>query len=52
MDSFQKALKLAFEMHNAGRGVEAEAVCRVLIQISPHDPQLLFLLGMVLHKAE
>jgi len=52
MDSFQKALKLAFEMHNAGRGVEAEAVCRVLIQISPHDPQLLFLLGMVLHKAD
>lgn len=52
MDPFQKALKLAFENHNAGRGVEAEAVCRVLMQISPHDPQLLFLLGMVLHKAD
>ena len=49
MDPFQKALKLAFEIHNAVRGVEAEAVCRVLMQISPHDPQLLFLLGMVLH---
>ncbi len=51
MDSFDRSLKLAFEMQNAGRGAEAEALCRVLMKIRPQDAQLLFLLGMVLHKA-
>jgi Flp pilus assembly protein TadD len=51
MDSFDRSLKLAFEMHNAGRSVEAEALCRVLMPIRPQDAQLLFLLGMILHKA-
>ena len=37
-------------MHNAGRHDEAEALCRVLLPQNPQDPQLLFLLGMVLHK--
>lgn len=50
MDSFEESLKIAFEMHKAGRHKEAEALCRVLEQIHPHDSQLLFLLGMVLHK--
>ena len=49
-DSFEQSLKLAFEMHNAGRGREAEALCRMLVQIRTQDAQLLFLLGMVLHK--
>ena len=48
--SFQQVLKLAFEMHNAGRHLEAEAMCRILLQLNPQDGQLLFLLGMVLHK--
>ena len=48
---FDRSLKLAFEMQNAGRGAEAEALCRVLMKIRPQDAQLLFLLGMVLHKA-
>ena len=50
MDSFDRSLKLAFEMQNAGRGAEAEALCRVLLKINPQDAQLLFLLGMVLHQ--
>ena len=49
-DSFEQSLKLAFEMHNAGRCEEAEALCRVLEKIQPRNSQLLFLLGMVLHK--
>ena len=49
-DSFERSLKLAFEMHNTGRGEEAEALCRVLEKIRPRNSQLLFLLGMVLHK--
>ena len=50
MDSFDQSLKLAFEMQNAGRGAEAEALCRVLMKIRPQDAQLLFLLGMILHQ--
>ena len=50
MDSFDRSLKLAFEMQNAGRSQDAEAVCHVLMQVRPQDAQLLFLLGMVLHK--
>jgi tetratricopeptide (TPR) repeat protein len=49
-DSFQKTLALAFKEHNAGRDREAEALCRVLMQICPRDAQLVFLLGMILHK--
>lgn len=48
--SFDQSLKLAFELHNAGRATEAEALCRVLEKIRPGDSQLLFLLGMILHK--
>ncbi len=51
MDSFDRSLKLAFEMQNAGRGADAESLCRILLKIRPQDAQLLFLLGMVLHKA-
>jgi Flp pilus assembly protein TadD len=47
---FQPAAKQAFELHNSGRHVEAEAACRSLLNQDPHDGQLLFLLGMVLHK--
>jgi len=50
IDSYDRSLKLAFEMQNTGRSGEAEALCRVLRQIRPQDAQLLFLLGMVLHK--
>ena len=49
-DSFGQSLKLAFEMQNAGRAHEAEALCRVLMQLRPQDAQLLYLLGMILHK--
>jgi len=49
-DPFQAVLKVAFDLHNAGRHMEAEAICRVLLDRQPHDPQLLFLLGMVLHR--
>jgi len=48
-DSFEHSLKLAFEMHNAGRDQEAEALCRMLVRVRPQDAQLLFLLGMILH---
>ena len=51
LDSFERSLKLAFELHNSGRGPQAEALCRMLMQIRPQDAQLLFLLGMVLHQA-
>lgn len=49
-NSFQEVLKIAFEFYNAGRQTEAEAMCRVLIQINPRDSQLLLLLGMLLQK--
>jgi len=49
-DTFQAVLKVAFEVHNAGRHAEAEALCRVLLDRHAHDPQLRFLLGMVLHR--
>jgi len=49
-DSFERSLKLAFEMQNAGRTPEAEALCRMLVQLRPKDAQLLYLLGMILHK--
>lgn len=49
-DSFDHSLKLAFELHNAGRSDDAEALCRLLAQLRPRDSQLLFLLGMVLHR--
>lgn len=51
-DSFQRVLKLAFDAFNQGRFEETEAICRVLMQIEPKDPQTLFLLGMVLHKTQ
>jgi tetratricopeptide (TPR) repeat protein len=49
-DAFQQTLKVAFELHNAGRETEAEALCRVLLRQNDRDGQLLFLLGMVLSK--
>lgn len=52
MDSFSRSLKLAFEMCNAGRVQEAEALCLVLLPIQPQDAQLHFLMGMVLHKMD
>jgi len=50
MDDHDRTLNLAFEMNNGGRTMEAEALCRVLVQVRPDDVQALFLLGMVLHK--
>ena len=49
-DSFSDSLKRAFDLHNAGRHAEAEAVCRALAKTNPRDAQLLFLLGMILHR--
>lgn len=49
-DSFERSLMLAFEMEHAGRTKDAEAICRVLVQVRPNDGQLLLLLGMILHK--
>ena len=50
MDSFQQTLKLAFAAHNEGRHGDAEALCRTLLLINAADAQLLFLLGMILHR--
>jgi len=50
MDSAPPVLQRAFAAHNAGRHAEAEALCRMLLPANPHDAQLLFLLGMILHK--
>jgi tetratricopeptide (TPR) repeat protein len=50
VDPFETASKLAFELFNAGRHDEAEALCRTLLPQKPQDVQLLFLLGMILHK--
>lgn len=52
MDHFQHVLKMAFAAHNAGRHDDAEALCRVLLPAGQTDPQLFFLLGMVLHKTK
>lgn len=46
----ESVLKLAFEMHNAGRKEPAEALCRLLEPLCPQDAQLLFLTGMMAHK--
>ncbi len=46
----QRALKVAFDLHNSGRHEDAEALCRLLLLHIPQDNQLLFLLGMVLQK--
>ena len=43
-------MQLAFEVFNAERMAEAEALCRVLLQVEPKEPQAPFLLGMVLHR--
>lgn len=50
MNAYQQVLKLAFELHNAGRHGDAEAVCRVLLVQDAGDGQLQFLLGMVLQR--
>ena len=50
MDPIEQTAKLAFAAHNEGRHAEAEALALTLLQINPADPQMLFLLGMVLHK--
>ena len=39
-------LKVAFELHHAGRHPEAEVACRVLMRFNPRDGRLLFLPGM------
>ena len=52
MDHFQHVLKMAFAAHNASRHDDAEALCRLLLSAGNPDPQLYFLLGMVLHKTK
>jgi tetratricopeptide (TPR) repeat protein len=47
----ETALKLAFEMRNAGRDEQASALCQVLLPLCPRDAQLFFLAGMIAHKA-
>lgn len=49
-DALQRALKVAFDLHNSGRQEDAEALCRLLLPHMPQDSQLLLLLGMVLQK--
>jgi Flp pilus assembly protein TadD len=46
----QRALKVAFDLHNSGRHLDAEALCRVLLPHLSQDCQLLVLLGMVLQR--
>ena len=48
--ALQRALKVAFDLHNSGRHVEAEALCRLLLPHLPQDGQLLMLLGLALQK--
>jgi tetratricopeptide (TPR) repeat protein len=50
MDSYQTILKQAFAAYNGGHYAEAETLCRSLMQSHSADAQLLFLLGMTLHK--
>ena len=47
----ETVLKLAFEMHSAGRDEQAGALCRMLQPLCPRDAQLLFLMGMIAHKS-
>ena len=50
MDSFEKQLKMALDASDEGRLEETEELCRTLMQTDPKNAQVLFLLGMVLHK--
>jgi Flp pilus assembly protein TadD len=45
------AVRAAFDLFNHGQTEAAEAACRELLPARPQDAQLLFLLGMVLHKS-
>jgi protein O-GlcNAc transferase len=44
------ALQLAVEHHQAGRLLEADAVCQQILQMSPKHPDALHLLGMIAHQ--
>lgn len=50
MDSFEKRLKMALDASDEGRLEETEELCRTLMEANPKHPQVLFLLGMVLHQ--
>jgi protein O-GlcNAc transferase len=45
-----KALQLASAHHQAGRLVEAEAVCKQILQVSPNHPDALHLMGMIAYQ--
>ncbi|MDP2254282.1 MAG: tetratricopeptide repeat protein, partial [Thiobacillus sp.] len=45
-----KALQLASAHHQAGRLVEAEAVCKQILQVSPNHPDALYLMGMIAYQ--
>ena len=49
-DGLQRTLKVAFDLHQAGRQEDAEALCRLLLPHQPEDSQLRLLLGMVLQQ--
>jgi tetratricopeptide (TPR) repeat protein len=49
-DGIQRALKVAFDLHQSGRQEDAEALCRLLLPHQPEDSQLRLLFGMVLQK--
>jgi Flp pilus assembly protein TadD len=50
MASVNKLLCRAFEAYRAGRIEEAEAICRKLVPLAPHEGQVSFLLGMCLRR--
>ena len=51
-EAVQRGMQLAFEVFNAERLPAAEALCRMVLQLEPKEPQALFLLGMVLHRTQ
>ena len=50
MASINEAVALAIEHQKAGRLQEAEALYRQILQVHPHHPDALHLLGMVAYQ--
>lgn len=44
------ALQIATDHHQAGRLLEAEAVCKQILQVSPNHPDILYLTGMIAYQ--
>jgi Flp pilus assembly protein TadD len=51
MSTIGQRLAQAIQLHQAGRGAEAEALYRGILQESPRQPDALHLLGILAHQA-